>query len=302
MSPPDALNEPNLGSLKATMNFTKTIHTDTYDFISSSKVNLSGRSVFITGASKGIGRATALSYAAAGCSKIAIGARSDLSSLEKEIKEAAAGRKHVPKVLSVKLDVSSEDSVKAAADAVTKEFGGALDVLINNAGYLEEWRPIAETDSSEWWKTWDINVKGTYLCTKYFLPLLLKGDLKTNILTSSIGALNSSPGASAYQSTKFAICRFAEFVTAEYGKQGVVCVAIHPGAVKTELSFGMPEEKHAILTDEPELAADTNVWLGKENRPWLSGRFVSVGWDMEQLEAKKDDIVKGDLLKFRMAI
>lgn len=175
-----------LENLQAVQSFTKTSHTDTYDFISPTKADLSGRSVFISGASKGIGRATALSYAAAGCSKIAIGARSDLSSLEKEIKEAA-GQKNPPKVIAIKLDVSSEDSVKAAAETIATEFDGALDVLVNNAGYLEKWTPIADSDASEWWTTWDINVKGTYLCSKYFIPLLLKSNLKTNILTSSFG-------------------------------------------------------------------------------------------------------------------
>lgn len=174
----------NLSEVSA---FIKTNHTDTYDFISPKHADLSGRSVFITGASKGIGRATALSYAAAGCSQIAVGARSDLSSLVKEIKEAA-GQKNPPKIVSINLDVTSEDSVKAAAEIVAKEFGGALDVLINNAGYLEEWKPMADSDPSEWWTTWDVNVKGTYLCSKYFIPLLLKSSLKTNILISSYGA------------------------------------------------------------------------------------------------------------------
>lgn len=188
----------------AVKSFTKTRRADTYDYISPRNADLSGRSVFITGASKGIGRATALSYAAAGCSKIAISARSDLTTLEKEIREAV-GERQSPKIVVLKLDVSSEADVKAAADTIAKEFDGALDVLINNAGYLETWKPVADSDPSEWWKTWDINIKGTYLCSKYFIPLLLKSSFKTNILTSSYGGLNHRPGASAYQTTKFAV-------------------------------------------------------------------------------------------------
>lgn len=193
-----------LENLNAVRAFTKTTHTDTYDFISPKNADLSNKSVFITGASKGIGRATALSYAAAGCSKIAIGARSDLSSLENEIKEAA-GQRQPPKVVVIKLDVTSEDSVKAAAETIAKEFDGSLDVLINNAGYSEKWTPIVDSDATEWWKTWNVNINGTYLCSKYFIPLLLKSDLKTNILTSSYGGLHHFPGASAYQTTKLAV-------------------------------------------------------------------------------------------------
>lgn len=288
-------------NLKAAQAFTKTTHADTYDFISPKHADLSGRSVFISGASKGIGRATALSYAAAGCSKIAIAARSDLSSLEREILEAA-DPKQAPQVVRIKVDVTSEDSVRAAAELVAREFGGALDVLINNAGYLENFQPLAESDPTEWWKTWDINIKGTYLCSKYFIPLLLKGQLKTNILTSSYGAVVHWQGASGYQTTKLAVCRLAEFINSEYGEQGLVCFAIHPGSIMTELSSNMPTETHSWLTDTPELAGDTIMWLGKERRPWLGGRFVSVAWDMQELEAKKEEIAQRDILKFRLTL
>ncbi|CAJ2507033.1 Uu.00g082190.m01.CDS01 [Anthostomella pinea] len=289
-------------NVEAVANFTKKTHNDTYAFISPKQGDLSGRSVFITGASKGIGRETALSYARAGCGKIAIGARSDLSSLATEIKEAAsnAGLKTVPKVLSIKIDVTSEDSVKSAADTITKEFGGALDVLVCNAGYLEEWHPIGESKPDDWWRTYEINVRGVYLCSRYFIPLLLRGIRKTCIITSSVGALLISPEASAYQTTKFAVCRLAEFMAAEYKDKELVCIAIHPGGVKTELAYNMPEYMHKALVDEPQLAADTIAWLGKEHRPWLSGRYVTVKWDMGELEARKDEIVKGDLLKFRL--
>ncbi|KAI1337811.1 hypothetical protein F5Y15DRAFT_144747 [Xylariaceae sp. FL0016] len=285
-------------------NFISKTYTDTYSYISPEKADLSGRSVFITGASKGIGRSTALSYAAAGCGKIAIGARSDLSSLEHDIKQAAAnaGRKKAPKVVAVKLDVASEDSVKAAAETITKDFGGALDVLVCNAGYLEDWKPIGELNAAEWWTTYEINVKGVALTLNSCIPLLLKGDLKTAILTSSYGGLMVRPGGSGYQSAKFAVCRLAEFMDVEYADKGLVCFAIHPGSVKTELAYGLPEEMHKMLVDEPELPADTIMWLGKEHRPWLGGRYVSVCWDMEELEKKKDDIVQRDLLKFRMVV
>ncbi len=289
-------------NIEDVLRVTKTIHTDTYPFISPKNADLSGRSVFISGASKGIGRQTALSYAAAGCSNIAIGARSDLSSLEHDIRQAAAdaGRKDVPKVVSLKLDVTSEASVKAAADTVAEQFGGALDIMICNAGYLEGWNPVQESDPGLWWATYEVNVKGTYLCSRSFLPLLLRGTLKTLVLTTSYGALAVFPGASAYQSSKFAICRLAEFIAAEYKDQGLVCFSIHPGSVKTELAFNLPEALYVVLTDEPALSADTVVWLCKENRPWLNGKFVSVTWDMEELETKKDEVVGGDMFCFRM--
>ncbi|KAI1457760.1 NAD(P)-binding protein [Annulohypoxylon moriforme] len=287
---------------EAVSKFTKTLHNDTYEYISPEKLDLSGRSVFITGASKGVGKETALSFAAAGCSKIGIGARSDLSDVVAEIKEVArkAGRRDVPQVVSVKLDVTSEDSVDAAAKTISDAFEGKLDILINNAGYLPEWLQVGASRADEWWTTYEVNVKGVYLCSRYFIPLLLEGDLKTNVLTTSAGAIAVVPKASAYQSTKFVVCRLAEFIAAEYQDQGLVCFALHPGGIKTELACHMPEYMHKVLVDEPQLPGHCVVWLTAEKRPWLSGRYVNSKWDMEELESRKDDIVRQDLLKFRM--
>ncbi|KAJ8124932.1 hypothetical protein O1611_g8707 [Lasiodiplodia mahajangana] len=130
----------------------------------------------------------------------------------------------------------------------------------------------------------------------------MKSETKTSILTASYGALSVRYGASGYQSSKFAVIRLAEFIASEYEKYGIVCFAIHPGGVRTELALNMPKEMHALLNDEPALPAHTIVWLSKEHRPWLNGRFVSVAWDMEELESKKDKIVEGNLLKLRMIV
>lgn len=108
------------------------------------------------------------------------------------------------------------------------------------------------------------------------------------------------PGASAYQTTKFALCRLTEFMDKEYSQEGLIAMSVHPGGVKTELAMNMPEDKHFVLTDTPELAADSLVWLASERRDWLNGRFASVSWDLEELEAKKEDIVGRNLFKFRV--
>lgn len=287
----------------AITNYVSTARKDTYSFINPAKADLMGKSALITGASKGIGKATAISLATAGCSSILLLARSDMSSVEKAVKAAARdANRPQPRVHSIKVDVTSDESVRAAFDAANDVLGGSLDILINNAGYLEEWKPIAESDPSEWWRSWEVNIKGSYLITRYFIPLLLKSSTKTLINISSGGAHVTFPGASGYQTTKFAICRFTEFLDKEYQQQGLIAISIHPGGIKTDLAMNMPLDKHDILTDTLELAADTLVWLSRERRDWLSGRFVTVGWDMEELEGKKQDIVHRDLLKFRMEI
>ncbi|CAK7239623.1 MAG: hypothetical protein STHCBS139747_001054 [Sporothrix thermara] len=279
------------------------VRKDTYPFIDPGKADMAGKSVLITGASRGIGKATAISFATAGCSKILLAARSDLADVEDLVKDAAnRANRPQPLVHILRVDVTSEDSVRAAAETAAEVLGGSLDVLINNAGYLEAWKPIADSEPSEWWRTWEVNIKGTYLTTHFFLPLVLQSQTKTIINISSGGAHVLFPGASGYQTTKFALCRFTEFMDKEYRRQGLIALSLHPGAVKTELASNMPEDRLDILTDTPELAADTLVWLSRDRREWLSGRFATVGWDMEELEQKKDDILQRNLFKFRVLI
>lgn len=204
----------------------------------------------ITGASKGIGRSTAIAYARAGASYIALGARSSLSSVEPAVLAAAKEAGHEPpKILLLNLDVSSRPSITAAAETVGKEFSGKLDILINNAAMLEKWTPIVESDEEEYWRTWEVNYRGIYWMTKSFLPFLLDESggegMKIIVNVSSAGALNLTNGASAYQTTKFAVLKFTEFIMVEYGMKGMLSFAVHPGGVKTDVALNMPDYMHA---------------------------------------------------------
>ena len=98
--------------------------------------------------------------------------------------------------------------------------------------------------------------------------------------------------------------RFTEFINTEYGDKGVLAYSVHPGAVESDMSVSMPDDMLAlgILVDTPELSAHSLVWLVKERREWLAGRFVDCRWDVETLLAKKREITDGDKLKVRMAI
>ncbi|KAF2683878.1 oxidoreductase-like protein [Lentithecium fluviatile CBS 122367] len=304
--------DPEQPYLNNGANFTPTTHHTTYPTISPrTNLKFGNKNVFITGASKGIGRATAISFAKAGASCIALGARSsfELHNVEEEVHAAAkaAGRTE-PMVMSIFLDVTDRNSVEDAVRQVEYAFLGRLDILVNNAGYLAPLVGLPESDPDEWWKEWEVNVKGTYLVTRAFWKMLMASSHKVVINLTSIAAHMLLPHATAYGSSKLALIRFTESLDHDYGPHssaadgGIVAHAVYPGSVRTELSQNMPSSLHGLLTDEPALPADTMVWLCSERRTWLSGRYVSVDWDMAELEAKREEVVKGDLLKVRMAV
>lgn len=297
-------------------NFTRTIHNSSYPFIASS--NHSGRHVLITGGSRGIGRAIALSFARAGAAAIVIGelANFDTAQLTKEICSAAAeaGRHSLlpPTVLHIRLDVTDSNSVRAAAEEVNAILNGKLDIIVNNAGFMTPALPVPASDEDTWWRTFEVNLKGPYLIAKYFLPLLLRsGDdneeaaaaLKTVVNINSVASHNLRPHASAYGTSKLAVLRLTEFLLIEAADKGLLAYSVHPGGVLTELAEkGMPKTTLAALGDAPELAGDTVAWLTQQRRDWLAGRYLSCTWDMEELMAKKVYVVAKDLLKVKLVL
>ena len=153
-------DKSRLTNWPAVVGFVPTNHSDTYPYISTASADLSGKSVLVAGASRGIGRQTALSFARAGASRIAVAARSNLAELEKAIVAAAvdAGRPK-PKIVSVQADLTTEAGAAALKSRIDADFGGVLDVLINNAGRCENPHTVHESNVDDVWATWDINSK-----------------------------------------------------------------------------------------------------------------------------------------------
>jgi NAD(P)-dependent dehydrogenase (short-subunit alcohol dehydrogenase family) len=183
----------------------------------------------------------AISFAQAGASQIAIGARSSLTSVKEKILTAAAtANRPVPNVLCLSLDVTSQQSTEEAAKVIEKEFG-KLDILVLNAGLLGPFNRIADSNVDEWWEVWNVNLKGPYCVSRALLPLMLKGGDKTIIATASVGAHIVMPGLSNYQPSKLALVRLMEFISKEYGDQGVSAFSIHPGNIPTEMAGNISE-------------------------------------------------------------
>jgi len=270
------------------------------------KGSASGKVVFLSGASRGIGQATAIAFAQAGAAAIYITARST-NALE-ETRSKVLGANPDTKCEYRLCDVTVERHVKAAIqDCITKF--GSIDVADANAGYLDKWSKIGESDPENWWKTWEVNLKGTYYVVRHALRHLIdsakrhgaKGSSGGHlILISSIGAQLLTPGASDYQTSKHAINRLCEFVNVDHGGEGVKCFAVHPGGVPTALGKNMPLELHARLVDSPDLAAGFIVWLCSGAADWARGRYLSSNWDVTELSQLQNDILQHDLLVNRL--
>jgi NADP-dependent 3-hydroxy acid dehydrogenase YdfG len=194
----------------------KFIHGDTYPAINPTKGEHPGRAVLITGASGGIGLVTAHSFDRAGASCIALTSIDPFpKNIETNLQAAAkeANRSPILSIIILNLDVLDQDSISETALTVTKAFR-KLDTLVNNAGFMSLPEPIKSSDEATYWKTFEINVRGTYYVTKAFLPLILssKNGLRTVVNLSSVEADNIRPDSSAYGISKFAILRFTEFL------------------------------------------------------------------------------------------
>lgn len=309
---------------------TAVVHNDTYPAIDPTNADYSGKAVLVTGGSRGIGRAMVLSFAKAGASYIAAGARSDMTQLAKDVEAAAKGaNRNPPKFLLIKLEITNQKSVEDAAAIVAREFG-RLDVLINNAGIFGENIEIGFSDPGAWWETFDVNVRGSYLVFRAFCDLLIKTRSSYVVNVCSVGAHVVS-GVSAYQTSKLALLRVSEFINKGHSKDGIICFAIHPGNVPTDivggfdalsdqLKPGMQQyfalnlvikstscveymakcSKSLVFVETPELSGNTLVFLMSERREWIGGRYINVTWDMPQLMAKKDYIVQENKLKVKL--
>ena len=286
-----------------------TAHHAKYDAIDPKlglKNSAAGKVVFISGASRGIGQATAIAFAQAGAKAVYLTARS-ADALEETCKMVRKANLETQCTYAI-CDVTKAKQVKAAvADCVTK-FGG-VDVADANAGILGPWMKIGESDPAGWWQNWEVNVKGAYHLIRFALPHLIKS-AKTHtakgesgghlIVISSIGAQLLMPGASGYQASKHAINRLCEFVQSDHDEDGIKCFALHPGGVATKVGHNMPSNMHEYLVDEPDLAAGFAVWLCSGRADFAKGRYLSANWDVDEIAALKQSILKNDLLVNRL--
>lgn len=221
-------------------NFTSTQHTKANAVIDPENNKLpSGLNILVIGASQGIGAGIAYAYARAGVANLILAARS--SSSQKLHSVAQTAQKLAPSIQTkcLEVDITNAGSVGQLAEDIKAQYG-RLDILVLNSGYSG---PVVlkvdEGNPQDFQDVFDVNVVGTYNVAHHFIPLLKESDgAKTFIAVGSFAALITSGNIAntAYCISKFAQARFVEFLSEQYATDGILAVAVHPGAVNTEMA------------------------------------------------------------------
>ncbi len=190
--------------------------------------SLEGRRAAITGASSGIGEATALALASEGAS-VALGAR------RKDRLDELAGRIDADggKAVALEADITSEEQARGFVEGAAEALGG-LDILVNNAGVMLL-GPIEGTDTEEWRKMIGVNLLGLLYCTQAALPLLRDGGNGHIVNLSSVAGRVASLGSGVYNMTKWGVTGFSESLRQEAANSGIRVTCVEPGFVDTEL-------------------------------------------------------------------
>ncbi len=190
--------------------------------------SLDGRRVLITGASSGIGEATALALVGEGAA-VALGARRK----ERLDELAATIEREGGKAVAIQADIADEEQATSLVEGAHEALGG-LDGLINNAGVMLL-GPIQGADTSEWRRMIEVNLLGLLYCTNAAVPLLRDGGGGDVVNVSSVAGRIASLGSGVYNMTKWGVVGFSESLRQEGTHIGVRVTCIEPGFVETEL-------------------------------------------------------------------
>ncbi len=239
---------------------------------------LDGKVVLVTGASRGIGKAIAL-LAAENHAHVIV-------NYNKNGKSAAELVDLIhEKGLSasmIKADVSSEDEVKDMFSSI-KEKHSKIDVLVNNAGIMQNGL-LALTGTELFDHTIDVNLKGTFLCTRYATNIMRKQRSGRIVNISSIVGLQGSEGQTAYSASKAAVIGFTRSAAKELGRYGITVNAVAPGLIETDLIKDMkPDIRDKILSSislgrigTPEDVAKVVLFLSSDLASYVSGSVIVV--------------------------
>jgi NAD(P)-dependent dehydrogenase (short-subunit alcohol dehydrogenase family) len=262
----------------------------------------------VTGGGRGIGRAIALALAAAGA-RVAVSARSadDLNETTRRI-QAAGGE-----ALPYPADITDQAQVEKMVGQVRAWAGAPINLLVNNAGIHGAIGALWEVGPRVWWRDIEVNVLGTYLSTWAVLPEMIKARRGRIINLASVAALRPTPHASAYSCSKAAVIRMTDSLADSVGEHGLSVFAIDPGTVRTAITEyiatsadgrryypGFAERPDEYWT-APERAGELCVALASGRADALTGRYLTVHDDLDDLVRRADALVEADHLTLRLS-
>lgn len=240
--------------------------------------NLNGKTALVTGASRGIGRATALTLAAAGA-RVIVHFGSDEKAANSVVEAIRASGGSADKVAA---DLSAPNGPHELARQVRALIGERLDILVANAG-ISKASPVAETTVEDFDRLFAVNVRAPYFLVQQLLPVL--GEGSSVVLLSSLAARASVGNLSAYAATKGAIDTLVKHFAASLGERGIRVNAVAPGVVETDMSnfaktdagrdftLGMQALKRVA---QPDDIAGAALFLASDAARWVTGDTLRV--------------------------
>jgi len=240
--------------------------------------DLKSKNIIITGASGGIGNSIVKRLCESGANILATGTK-----IEK-LKELQSKLNNI-KIL--KFDISQDDKIEEFIENATKELGGSLDCIINNAGITQDNLAI-RMSLDEWKKVIDINLTSTFLLSKFAIKKMLKNKSGKIINITSVVGHTGNLGQTNYTASKAAIVAMSKSLAIEYAKKNININCISPGFIKTAMTDKIDEKYKEIIVSkipsarlgEPEDIANAVLFLASDQSNYINGETLHVNGGM----------------------
>jgi len=239
-------------------------------------VRLTNKVALITGASRGIGKATALKFAKEGAKLV-------VCDLDDAVAETVAEiRLQDGQALGFKVDVTKPDSIEAMVNGALTTFG-QIDVLVNNAGIVADAQLKKMTDE-QFDRVIDVNLKGTFNCTRAVVDAMIERKTGVILNASSIVGIYGNFGQTNYAASKFGVIGMAKTWARELGKYGIRVNAVCPGFIETTIIKDIPEKVIRMMEErvplgrlgKPEEIANTFAFLASDEASYINGAVIEV--------------------------